>query len=173
MEDLARLDACCPKGPDYLSAQLGQVVTPLCWQAWDQALRGHPDNQFRRYIVKGIREGFRVGCTRSRTSSLETLAVVNSGYSRVTRIMHLLRCLFFIRALFQIEVWAVHTPGRLNCKADAISRNNLHFLFSQAPDSRTRRVPIPPALTSLLVKQMPDWTSQAWAELFKNCFQLA
>ena len=73
MEDLARLDACCPKGPDYLSAQLGQVVTPLCWQAWDQALRGHPDNQFRRYIVKGIREGFRVGCTRSRTGSSETL----------------------------------------------------------------------------------------------------
>jgi len=27
-----------------------------------------------------------------------TVAVVNSGYSRVEKVMHLLRCLFFIRA---------------------------------------------------------------------------
>ena len=39
------------------------------------------------------------------------MAVVNSGYSRVPEIMHLLRCLFYIRAHLELEVWAVHTPG--------------------------------------------------------------
>jgi len=50
------------------------------------------------------------------------IAVINSSYSRVPQIMHLLRCLFFIRAFFQISVWAVHVPGQHNAMADAISR---------------------------------------------------
>ena len=39
------------------------------------------------------------------------VALINSGYSRIPSIMHILRCLFFIRAHFQLEVWAVHVPG--------------------------------------------------------------
>ena len=100
------------------------------------------------------------------------VAVVNSGYSHTARIMHLLRCLFFIRAQFQVELWAVHIPGIQNSMADAISQNNLHYLFSQAPGARHRRVGIPPAVRALLVKQMPDWTSPTWAQLFKSSFQL-
>ena len=57
------------------------------------------------------------------------VAVVNSGYSRAPKIMHLLRCMFFIRARIQLDVWAVHTPGAQNGIADAISRNNLHHFF--------------------------------------------
>ena len=36
------------------------VVTPLKWRRWDLVLTGHLDNQFRDYIVNGIREGFRI-----------------------------------------------------------------------------------------------------------------
>ena len=50
------------------------------------------------------------------------VAVANAGYSRSPRIMHLLRCLFFIRAYFEISLWAVHVPGVQNTWADAISR---------------------------------------------------
>ena len=34
---------------------------PFCAHKWEQALAGHSDQLFRNYIVKGIREGFRVG----------------------------------------------------------------------------------------------------------------
>jgi len=37
------------------------VVTPMKWRVWSQVLAGHPDPQFRDFIVKGIRDGFRVG----------------------------------------------------------------------------------------------------------------
>ena len=67
--------------------------------------------------------------------NLGTVALVNSGYSKVPQIMHLLRCLFFIRAHLQIQLWAVHVPGIENILADAISRNNLCLLYSQIPES--------------------------------------
>ena len=49
------------------------------------------------------------------------VAVVNSGYSRVHGITHLLRCLFFIRAHYEFLVQAVHVEGVNNVWADAIS----------------------------------------------------
>lgn len=39
--------------------------------------------------------------------------------------MHFLRCLFFIRARFHLDVWAVHVPGMQNGLADTLSRNNI------------------------------------------------
>ncbi len=48
-------------------------------------------------------------------------AAVNSGYSQDQQIMHLLRCLFFIKAHFQLELRVVHIPGADNVVADAIS----------------------------------------------------
>ena len=98
------------------------------------------------------------------------VAMVNSGYSRVPPIMHLLRTLFFIRAHFYIDVWAVHVPGANNELADAISRDNLRLLFSQVPEASHRRVAVPPPLLALLVEQQPDWTSPTWRQLFGSCF---
>ena len=101
------------------------------------------------------------------------LDLVNSGYGKVPQIMHLLRCLFFIRAHFQMGVVAVHVPGVENHLADAISRNHLHVLFSQVPEVAKQRSVIPPSLLALLVERQPDWTSSDWAQLFTSCFQLA
>ena len=84
------------------------------------------------------------------------VAAVNSGYSRVPGIMHLLRCLFFIRAHFELTVWAVHIPGKLNTWADAISRNNLSYFFSQMQGAAGQRIAIPRDLLSLLIEQQPD-----------------
>ena len=62
------------------------ITTPLHWQEWDKSLTDHPDQQFRSYIVNGIRYGFRVGfnyaqkCHRSGNnllSSKEQPQVVN------------------------------------------------------------------------------------------------
>lgn len=101
------------------------------------------------------------------------VSVVNSGYSRVPEIMHLLRCLFFIRATFQFTLWAVYLPGRENALADAISRDNLSVLFTQVPQSVEQRFPVPQAIQSLLLEKQPDWTSMDWCQLFKACFQQA
>ena len=77
------------------------------------------------------------------------VAVINSGSSRDAHIMHLLRSLFFVKALFGISLRAVHIKGSLN----AISRGNLSPLFSQVPSASPAPTPIPPDLLSLLVLQ--------------------
>lgn len=104
--------------------------------------------------------------------NLGKVALVNSGYSKVPQIMHLLRCLFFIRAHLQIQLWAVivHVPGTENVLADAISRNNL---YSQVPESVGRQSPIPSQLLSLLLDSNADWTSVNWTRQFNSCFQQA
>ena len=96
------------------------------------------------------------------------VAAVNAGYSKVPPIMHLLRCLFFIRARYRVVLRAVHIPGRCNILADAISRNNLGMLFARRPDVRGGWCPIPQELWHLLVVERPDWTSGAWARLFSR-----
>jgi len=97
--------------------------------------------------------------------------VVNSGYSKVEKIMHLLRCLFFIRAQYNIEVKAIHVPGKDDGLADAISRNNMSVLLSQIPEATANQEVIPDKLIKLLMEERPNWTSAAWSRLFTNCFQ--
>jgi len=102
--------------------------------------------------------------------NLGAVSVINSGYSKVPQIMHLLRCLFSIRAVFHISVRAAHVPGRENTLADAISHGNLDLLFSQIPEARDARCQVPQELLALLVDAQLDWTSPAWSQLFANCF---
>ena len=55
--------------------------------------------------------------------------------SRDSQIMHLLWCLFFIKAHFQIELSISHIQGSDNTQADAISRNQLPLFLSQVPEA--------------------------------------
>ena len=63
------------------------------------------------------------------------ITAINSGYSRVQGILHLLRCLVFIWAHYGIHIRAVHTPGNMNIFVDVISQDNLSLLFSQVPEA--------------------------------------
>ena len=63
-KDLLKMDACWLECPMTLLQYLRQVVTPLHWKEWDHTLGTHPDQQFQRYVVDGIRYGFRLGCTK-------------------------------------------------------------------------------------------------------------
>ena len=102
--------------------------------------------------------------------NMGTAAVVNSGYSKVAAVMHLLRCLFFIRARFQFALEAVHTPGVQNSWADAVSRNNVNLFLSQAPDPESFcQTVIPRSLAALLLNQSIDWTSVTWTQQFSSC----
>jgi len=100
------------------------------------------------------------------------VAVVNSGYSKDPQMMHLVRCLFFVLAMWDISLHACHIPGILNTVADAISRDNIPLLFSKVPDASPTPTPIPAELVDLLITQQPDWTLPSWRHLFKSCLRL-
>ena len=61
-----RLDACRPSPGTLIPGTLQSIQTPLRWAEWDRHLESHPDQKFREFIVKGIREGFRIGFDYSR-----------------------------------------------------------------------------------------------------------
>ena len=95
-------------------------------------------------------------------------AVIQSGYARNSRLMDLMRMLFFIAARFEFWYVAAHLPGRLNCAADAISRNLLKDLFDIAPNLSRFPLSIPQEMLSLITNQAPDWTSKEWTEQFST-----
>ena len=101
------------------------------------------------------------------------VTVANSGYSRAPQIMHLLQCLFFIRAHFEFLLQAVHIEETNNTLADAVSHNNHIFLDSQVFQSTHQRTPLPEELVLLLVVEQADWTSDHWTQWFMNCLQPA
>ena len=55
------------------------------------------------------------------------VAILNWGNSQDPDVMHLMRCLAFIKAKFQFYLFASHIPGIKNDLADALSRDNLRY----------------------------------------------
>lgn len=99
------------------------------------------------------------------------VAVLNSGCSKKGQIMHLMRSLFFIMAHYQILLSACHVPGAQNGIADAISWNNLSLFFSLLQAADLTPTSLLELLVALLVTEQPDWTSTAWSQSFRSCFQ--
>ena len=77
--DLLCLEFCRPQDVE-LPQELTVVQTPLVVDAWASALQPHPDRAFARYIVDGLRQGFRVGFHRP--SPLRS-ATENMGSARL------------------------------------------------------------------------------------------
>ena len=59
------LDACRGQGRQALPCSLSTIVTPMIEDKWEEELHNHPDQGFAEYILKGIKEGFRVGINPS------------------------------------------------------------------------------------------------------------
>ena len=85
------------------------------------------------------------------------VAVLNSGYSKDEQLMHLVRCLFFVLAAWDILLYACHIPGVRNSVADAISRDKISLFFSKVPDASPHPTTVPQDLVDLLVTVQPDW----------------
>ena len=107
-----------------------------------------------------------VNCDNTRA-----VAVVNLGHSKAPLIMHLLRCLFFIRARYQFSLHVVYIEGSNNTWADAISRDYPILIGFQVFKSTYQRTPLPEELISLLMGEQPDWTSDHWIKLFRSSLQ--
>lgn len=82
--------------------------------------------------------------------------------------MHLIRCLFFIKAIYSLELQVLHIQGVRNVLADALSRDDTNYFRSQVP--KVRHFKVPEQVLRLLVLERPDWTSATWTQLFVNCF---
>ena len=96
------------------------------------------------------------------------VCVINVGYSCNKDMMHLMCCLFFIRAYCGIGMRAEHILGKQNVAADAISHGNLSTLFQVSPQASPLPTAVPHSLHDLLVAQQPDWTSPSWVSLFRR-----
>ena len=57
------MDSCSPSSSSGTLPQfLCKIVTPLKLVRWQEWLEHHPDKLFVEYILRGIKEGFRLGC---------------------------------------------------------------------------------------------------------------
>ena len=52
------------------------------------------------------------------------MAIIRSETSNDERVMHLMRCLFFFVAKFNLTLWAEHLLGRCNGAIDTLSRDD-------------------------------------------------
>ena len=109
--------------------------------------------------------GFTVSC---RCDNAAVVAIVNSGRSRMDRAMHLMRCLSFFLARWDMMFVCSHIPGTDNCAADALSRNSLSSFQSLVPEAEADPTPIHEDLLQCLVHDTPDWTKVDWVALFRN-----
>ena len=77
------------------------------------------------------------------------VAIINSGHSKVPRIMDLLRALTLISMKHNFFVRARHVPGVHNVIADALSRFQEARIREAAPTADRDPCTIPPSLMTL------------------------
>ena len=100
---------------------------------------------------------------RTNCNNKAVVIAINSGYSRDSFLMHVLRCIFFFSATFDFNLTAAHIPGCYNTLADAISRNK-HVLrgikkeHSKQANITKSRLPITP---NILLKLRSVWEEEA------------
>ncbi len=73
------------------------------------------------------------------------VAIVTHKDSMVALNMHLLRCLHFFCAHYDIVLQAQQIEGKSNQAADALSRNSLQAFYRVNPGADRRATHIPPA----------------------------
>ncbi len=88
-------------------------------------------------------KGATVSC---RCDNMAVVAIVNSGRSKMDRAMHLMRCLSFFLARWDVSLICQHIPGIDNGTADALSRDSLLLFQQLVPDSAVEATHIPERL---------------------------
>lgn len=87
------------------------------------------------------------------------VAIVKSGTSKDSVVMHLMCCLFFFTASHQLLLLPQHVPGKENIAA---SRDALPLFLQLVTHTKTRPTTLPEELMAALVSQRLDWTSANW-----------
>lgn len=110
-------------------------------------------------------KGVTVSC---RYYNMAVVAIVNSGRSKMDKAMHLMRCLSFFLARWDVRLVCKHIPGVDNNAADALSRDSLSLFHQLVPEAAENATQIPEGLICCLVSDTPDWTRVDWVTRFKN-----
>lgn len=98
--------------------------------------------------------------------NLSLVNAVNKGTSKDPLVMHLLRCLWFFTAYFDVALTANHIPGASNTTADQLSRNSMPSFFALNPDASRAPIPLPESTLEIVSPDAPDWTSPDFCKLF-------
>ena len=98
------------------------------------------------------------------------VAVINKGSSKDAVVMHLLRCLRFFTAVFDIHITATHIAGKLNNAADMLSKNQAAKFLTAHPHMPISPTPLLPSLLRLVSPQMLDWISPKFHRLFQKTY---
>ena len=96
------------------------------------------------------------------------VAIITSGSSRDPVVMHLMRCLFFFVAHYELVLSPKHIPGKLNEAADNLSRDSLSSFMQLVPGADRNPTSIGEELMAALVTQQPDWTSESWRMILRS-----
>ncbi len=84
------------------------------------------------------------------------------------RAMHLMRCLSFFLARWNMSFVCEHIPGVDNGAADALSRDSLSMFQSLIPEAAREPTPNHEGLLQCLVEETMDWTKVDWIAMFRN-----
>ena len=101
------------------------------------------------------------------------VACLRSRSSRQTGLMHMLRCLVFIEAYLNCQLYPMYINTRLNHLADDLSRDNLQSFLLKVPDVDRSPTQVPRQLLSLLLNPQADWISAQWRHQFRNILRMA
>lgn len=108
---------------------------------------------------------------RVRCDNAAVVHILNQGYSRDSDVMHLMRCLHFFVASFDLHWSAEHIQGSLSLldwAADALSWNSFHIFQELVLTAEQPPTPIPSILTTILMVVKPDWLSTDWTAPFTS-----
>ena len=109
------------------------------------------------------------GCTvRCLCDNAAVVAILKSGTSREPLAMHLMRCLFFFTASYQLILIPKHLPGKQNVAADYLSRDALPSFLQLIPQAKAEPTALSEALMAALVSTRPDWTSVSWRDVLHS-----
>ena len=98
--------------------------------------------------------------------NMAVVTAVSKGTAKPDLVMHLLRCLWFFTAYYDIVIRIQHIPGSSNLAADYLSRNQLPKFFSCVPQASPLPIPLRPEVLHLVAMGCLDWTSPDFKELF-------
>ena len=113
--------------------------------------------------------GLTVEC---RCDNSVVVAIVNWGNSQDAEVMHLIRCLAFIKEKFQFHLFASHIQGVKNDLADAPSRDKASYFQSHHLQAARDPTPLPQELLDVTLISKPDWTSTPWTDLWSTIFAM-
>lgn len=88
--------------------------------------------------------------------NLSLVAAINKGSAKTPIVMHLLRCLWFFCAYFDITLTASHIPGAINTLADQLSRNKMLDFFKTSLEASKLPTPLPPSVLEIVSPEGPD-----------------